>query len=148
MVRHNQDGRGSLLPPRLACNRAQRLPVQVIEMSVRYQHHIHRRQIADAQARLPQPLQYEQPAREVGIDDHALSANLQEETRVADEGDAEFSVGGEARFVGLAATWSYRGVTHQTSKLGGAFTKGRIAKRLLNHPATEPGVAPEAASTP
>jgi hypothetical protein len=30
-------------------------------------------------------------------------------------------------------------VSHQTSELGGAFTKGRIAKRLLDHPATDRG---------
>jgi hypothetical protein len=31
-------------------------------------------------------------------------------------------------------------VTHQASELGGALAKGRIAKRLLDHPSTEPGL--------
>jgi hypothetical protein len=30
---------------------------------------------------------------------------------------------------------------HQPGKLGSAFTKGRIAKSLLDHPATEPRVS-------
>ena len=32
-------------------------------------------------------------------------------------------------------------MTHQKPKLGGALAEGRIAKRLLDHPAMEPGEA-------
>ena len=95
--------------------------------------------IGNAQAGTAQAFQHEQPAREVRIDDDALPANLHEEAGVTDEGDAEFSVGDEARLVSLTEARSYRGTAHQTSELSGAFTKGRIAKRLLDHPATEPG---------
>jgi len=31
-------------------------------------------------------------------------------------------------------------VAHQTSELGGALAESRIAKRLLDHPATGPGL--------
>ena len=71
---------------------AQRWPVQVIEVRVGDQHQIDRRQIAQLHARLAQPLQHEQPAREVGIDQHILPAHLHEKAGVADEGDAEFAV--------------------------------------------------------
>jgi len=91
-----------------------------------------------AQAGTTQAFQYEEPAREVGIDHDALSANLHKEAGVANEGDAEFSVGGEAGRVSLTVARSDGGVAHQTPELGGAFAEGRIAKRLLNHPATEP----------
>ena len=75
---------------------AQRRTVQMIEVGVRNQHQVDGRKIGDAQAGTAQALQHEQPAREVGIDDDALAANLHEEAGVADEGDAEFSVGGKS----------------------------------------------------
>ena len=86
-----------------------------------------------------QALQHEEPAGEVGIDDDALAANLHEEAGVANKRDPEFSVRGESRLVSFTGARSDCGTTHQTSELGGALAKGRIAKRLLNHPATEPG---------
>ncbi len=113
--------------------------MEMIEVRMGHQHHVDGRQIGDAQAGTAQALQHEQPAREVGIDDDALPANLHEEAGVTDEGDAEFAVGSEAGLVGLAVARSNCGAAHQSSELGGAFTKGRIAECLLNHPATEPG---------
>ena len=67
-----------------------------------------------------------------------LPADLQEEAGVADEGDAEFAVRNQPRFVRLAAQWSHSRVAHQASKLRRAFAQGRIAKRCFNHPAREP----------
>jgi hypothetical protein len=52
---------------------------------------------------------------------------------VADEGDAEFSVSDEARFVGFTGKPSHSRAAHQTSELSGALAKGRIAERLLDH---------------
>ena len=66
---------------------------------------------------------------------------------MADEGDTEFPVRDEQWLVRLPATWSHRGVPHQTSELGGALAKSRIAKSLLNHPATEPKVRPDCTLT-
>jgi len=75
---------------------------------------------------LPQPLQKKQPAGEVGIDHNILATNLKEETRVANEGDAEFAVGYKFRYVSLARTRRNRRMPHQASKLTGAFAQRRI----------------------
>ena len=88
----------------------------------------------NTQARTAQAFQHEQPAREVGIDHHALSANLHEEAGVADESHAQFAVRGQTRLVGLPAERSYRGMPHQSSELRGALAQRRISKRLLDHP--------------
>ena len=61
-------------------------------MRVRHQDNIHRRQVAQIQSRLTQSFEQEEPAREIWIDDDVLSANLQEEAGVSDEGDSEFTV--------------------------------------------------------
>ena len=66
--------------------------MQVIEVCVRHQDEIHGRQVAQIQSRLTQALENEQPAREVGIDDNILSADLQKETRMSNEGDTQFPV--------------------------------------------------------
>ena len=76
VMRHHQRGCGSGLAAGLARNGAQRLAVQVVEVRVGYQHHIGRRQVAQVQSRLPQTLEHEKPAREVGIDDDILPADL------------------------------------------------------------------------
>src|ERR1039458_404623 len=113
--------------------------MEMIEVGMGHQHHVDGRQIGDSESGTAQAFQDEQPAREVRIDDDALSANLHEEAGMPDEGDAELAAGGEAGFVSLAVARSYSGMAHQPSELGGALTKGRIAERLLDHPATEPG---------
>ena len=92
MMRDDQRGRGSGLAARLPRDGAQRLPMQVIEVRVRHQHDIHRRQVAQIQSRLTQALENEEPAREVGIDDDVLSANLQKEAGVPDERHAQLAV--------------------------------------------------------
>ena len=112
--------------------------MEMIEVSMRNQHYVDGREIGDAQAWTAQALQHEEPAREVRIDDYAPAANLYEEAGVADESDAQFSVRGKSRLTSLAPARSYRRVAHQTSELRSAFAKGRVAKRLLNHPAAEP----------
>jgi hypothetical protein len=118
---------------------AERWAMQVIEVGVRHQHQIDRGQISDAQPGTPQPFQNKEPAGKVGIDDDAASAKLQEKASMPDEGDAQFSIGDQAWLVSLAAAWSYCGVPHQPAELGCALTKGRIAKRLLDHPAASRG---------
>ena len=92
VMRYDESGRGSGLAAGLPRDGAQRLAVQVIKVRVRHQDKIHRRQVAQVQSRLTQALEDEQPAREVGIDDDVLSANLQKEAGVSDEGDAELAV--------------------------------------------------------
>jgi hypothetical protein len=74
----------------------------MIEVSVRDQHKINRRQVRYTQPRTSKPFQYEQPPRKVGVDDYALPADLYEEARVSDEGDAKLTVGCQSRLVGLS----------------------------------------------
>src|ERR1700739_1238641 len=113
--------------------------MQVIEMGVRNQHQVDGGKVCDAQSGTAQAFQNEQPPREVGVDNDVASADLYEETGMPDERDAEFAIGDQAWLVGLATAGSNRGVPHQTSELAGALAKRRIAKRLLDHPAIEPG---------
>ena len=71
---------------------AQRRPVQMIKMRVRDQNQIDGRQIAHPNSGTAQALQNKQPAREVGIDHHALPADLHEKAGVTDEGHPEFAI--------------------------------------------------------
>jgi len=111
--------------------------MQVIEVRVRDQHQIDRRQVRDAQAGAAQAFEHEEPAGKIRVDDDVLSADLQKETGVADKGDAEFAIGHEARLVRLAVTRCYGRTAHQASEIRGAFTKGRIADRFPDHPALD-----------
>ena len=126
MMRDDERGRGSSLAPGLARNGAQRLAMQVIEVRVGYQHEVHWRQVAQVQSGSTQALKNEEPAREVGIDDYVLSADLQEEAGVSNEGDAEFAMRGELRFVGLAGARRDHGVPHQARELTGSLAQRRI----------------------
>ena len=54
--------------------------MQVIEMRMRHQHRIDRRQVAHAEPRPPQPLQNKNPLREVRINHDVFSADLQEKS--------------------------------------------------------------------
>jgi len=117
MMRNHQRGRGAALLARKARDGAQRMTMQVIKMRVRDQNHVHRRQVAHVQSRLPDAFQQKQPAREVRIDDDVLSAQLQEETGVSDKREAEFAVGHELRFVSASRPRSDRRMPHQSRKL-------------------------------
>jgi len=82
-------------------NRPQGWAVQVVEVSVGDEDQVNRRQVYDAQSRLAQALEDEEPACEIGIDQNVESADLHKEAGMADEGDAEFSVGDQLRLAGL-----------------------------------------------
>ena len=73
----------------------------MVEMRVRDENEIDRRKICDPQAGTPKPLQYKQPAGEVGIDHDTLARDLHKETGMTDKGDAKLSIAGEARLVSL-----------------------------------------------
>src|ERR1039458_9364543 len=70
-------------------NRAQRGPVQVVEVRVRNQHRVDRGQLPQLQSGTAQPLENENPARKVGIDQNILSPDLEEEAGMSDEGRSE-----------------------------------------------------------
>ena len=74
----------------------------MVEMRVRDQNEIDRWKICDPQAGTPKPLQYKEPAREVGIDHYTLSRDLHKETGMTDKGDAQLSIAGEAWLVSTA----------------------------------------------
>lgn len=134
----NDDGRSdSALAQTGVHNRPQRRTMQVIEVRMRDQHKINGRQIGNSQARTAQPFEDKQPRRKIRVDYYIVSTNLQEKARVPDEGNAEFSVVDEARFVSFPDAGSDCGMPHQFSKLAGTSTKSRIAKRLLDHPAAK-----------
>src|SRR5882724_2712053 len=91
--------------------------MQVTKVGVSDQHIIDGRQVFDAVARNEQPLQYEQPLREIGIDDDILSADLQEKSGVSNESDGEVFAVDQHRFAGLAGAASPRRMADQSSKL-------------------------------
>jgi len=66
--------------------------VQMIEVRMRHQHQIDRRQVAHPNSRTPQPLQHKQPARKVRIDHHTLPAHLHKKAGMADEGNSKFAI--------------------------------------------------------
>ena len=80
----------------------QRRTVQVVEVRVGDEHGVDGRQVAHAQAGTAETLEDEDPLGEVGVDDKVLATQLQEETGVANEGEAQLSASDELRFTGLA----------------------------------------------
>src|SRR3981189_743269 len=100
--------------------------MQVIEMGVRHQNYIHRRQIPHMQAWLSYPFQKKQPARKVRVDDDALPPDLQEEAGMPDEGDTHLPVVYELRLVGSSCSWGDGGVAYQSRKVAGPFAECRI----------------------
>ena len=100
-------------------NGAQRRPVQVVEVRVRNQHRIDGRQIAQPQPGPPQPLEHEDPAREVRVDQNVLAADLEEEAGMSDEGYAQLTAAGQHRFACDAGARGHGGVAHQRAKLPG-----------------------------
>lgn len=86
------------LAPREPRDGAQRGPVQVVEVSVRNQHRVDGRQVAQPQAGAAKPLKHEDPAGKVRVNQDVLPANLQEEAGMSDEGYAKLPAAGEYRF--------------------------------------------------
>jgi hypothetical protein len=130
----DDDGRGDAARVQIILhNCAQRWAMKVIEMRVRNQHQIDGWKVGNAYAGPAQALEHKQPARKIRIDDDTFSAQLNKETGMSDERDAEFSVRGEARLVSLTATPGHSRMAHQTRELRGSLAKGGIAQCLLDH---------------
>ncbi len=138
MRRDDDGGRDATLVEAVEHDGAQGWPMQMVKMRVRHENQVNRRQVRDSKSGSAQPLENKQPPRKVWVDNDTLTADLHEEAGVSNEGDAQLAVGRETRLVSLTTTWGDGGVTHQSSELGSALTKGRIAKRLFNHRAAEP----------
>ena len=127
-MRH-QDRRRHPAPPfGLLHDGPQRWPVQVVEVGVGHQHQVNGGQVAHSQTGLPQPLEDEEPAREIGVDDNILAAHLEKKTRMTDESHAQLAVGHQLRLVGAAGAGSDRGAAHQAAELPGAVAQSAILK--------------------
>ena len=70
---------------------AQRRFVKMIEMRVRQQHQVNRRQVADFQAGTFDAFQEEQPVRKIRINQHVQVRELDQKRRVTDPGDGDLA---------------------------------------------------------
>src|ERR1035437_283869 len=102
MAWHNDGWPFAGLASRKPRNRSQGWPVKVVEVRVRNQHRVDRRQLSQLQPRTAQPLENENPARKVGIDQDVLAPDLEEEAGMPDEGYAQLAATGEYRLAGDA----------------------------------------------
>ena len=71
---------------------AQRRLVKMIEVRVRQQHQINRRQIVDFQAGALDAFQQKKPVRKIRVNQHVQVRELDEKRRVADPGDGDLAV--------------------------------------------------------
>lgn len=65
----------------------------MVEVRVRDQYHVDAGHVFEVNPRPPEPLQHEQPAGKVWIDQNVLTANLYEEPRVPDESNPQVVLG-------------------------------------------------------
>ena len=70
----------------------QRAAIEMIEMSVRHEDEIDRRQMMNLKARLFQALDHFQPHRPDGIDQHVDLLRLNQKRSVANPGDTDFAL--------------------------------------------------------
>ena len=66
--------------------------VEMIEVRVRQQHHVNRRQVFDPEPRALDALQPEKPVRKIRINQHVQVRELDQEGGVADPGDGDFAM--------------------------------------------------------
>ena len=80
----------------IGCDASKGLAIEVIKMRVGDEHQVDRRQFVQVETRLTDALDHLQPLGPVGIDEEAVSVNLDQERCVADPGDSHL-VGLELR---------------------------------------------------
>lgn len=119
IVGDHQGGRRSALPAGVACNRAKRLAMKMVEMSVRDQHKINHWKISNLNTWPPEPLQKKKPPGEIWIDNYILSSQLKKKTRVPDKSHPEFAVRNQPGFVSVSGKWRYGGVPYEPRELAG-----------------------------
>lgn len=103
----------------------------MIEVGVGDEDEVHRRQFAQFESGTAQAFQDEEPAREVGVDDDVVLANLKKKAGMSDEGDTKFAVRDEFRLMGLSGQRGDRGIPHQACELAGTLTKCGILQGRL-----------------
>src|SRR5439155_13553222 len=91
--------------------------MQMIEVRMRDQHQVDRRQVVKLHSGLPQPLQNKQPARKVGVNDDVLPADLHKKAGMADKSQPQLTVRNQPGLVASSGTRSYRRMPEQTTEL-------------------------------
>ncbi len=71
--------------------------MKVVEVGVRNQHRVDRRQLPQLQSGPAQPLENKNPPREVGINQDVLAPDLEEEAGMSDEGYAQLARDGRVQ---------------------------------------------------
>ena len=104
--------------------------MQVVEVGVRNQHKIDRRQITNLHPGLAQSFQHKKPAREVRIDDDVLPTYLQEETGMPNKSHAHLGVRHQNWLVGLANSGGHSRMAYELAKLPGALAHCRTFEGL------------------
>ena len=121
-MRHDQLRRFLSHAHRVLHDGTERGTMQMIEVSVRDQHQVNRRKVANLHARLAQSLQQEKPTREIWINQNVLAAHLDKETRMPDECQAQIAVRYKLWFTSFTRARSHHGVADQSGELAGSFT--------------------------
>jgi len=107
--------------------------MQVVKVGVGDQDYIHGGQIAQFESGTAKAFQDKEPAREVGVDNDVMLANLKEKAGVSDEGDAEFAIRDEFSLMGLTGEGGDCRVAHQAGELAGTLAESRILQRRLQY---------------
>ena len=102
-------------------------------MRVGDQHQIDGRKVVDSYSWLPQAFQNKEPAGEVWINYDVFSADLQKETGVADECNAQLAVSDEFGFMRFANARGDSRMPYEPPELLGALAQSRILECLLQH---------------
>lgn len=124
---NNDRRRSAPLTAGLLYDGAQRWTMKVVKMSVRHQHQVDGGQVADIDSWLAQPLEHEQPAGEIRIDEDVQSADLHKKTGMANESKAQFSIGDQCGSVNFAGTRRDHRAPNQPAKLAGTSAKSGIS---------------------
>ena len=107
--------------------------MQVVEVRVRDQYKIDRREITNLHPGLAQSFKHKKPAREVRIDDNVLPTHLQEETGVPNKSHSHLGVGHQNWLVGLANSGGHSRMADELPKLARALAHCRTLERLSQH---------------
>ena len=114
--------------------------MEMIEVRVRQQHHINRRQIFDLEAGAFEPLLQKKPVRKIRIDQHVQIRELDQEGGMADPRDGDLAMFqlGKNRALMLAVARREQGFPDQLAKKCGGiemFRRRQILERTRQLPA-------------
>lgn len=113
VFRHDDEGRLAGEFAGVADDFAQRWEVEMVHVGVREEHSVDGRKVLDAHAGAAHAMDEDEPVREDGIDEEVEAADLKQEGRVADEGDAELIRRGDDRLVLFSGRRMKRGFRNE-----------------------------------